>query len=598
MKKYSLAILVLFFTCPVKEISAQVKKTTGNFSALTSNTNLSWFIAAKSNFLKSQKQVSSGTAIATKNISTGKYLEMSTTLLEGSSLNAGSSSNKDFEGGKVSCKETNNIIDLSLKPEFNILKASSQTKIFPGVIFTAASVLDESLTPPTGLPARKPMTLNISLPGATQSSVVLDNPGTVQLNKINELIQNNNGRALPAMVGASITEVDSKFEFAAAVEASSGVFLPLEEFGIPAEVNAGTQFSGNVGVENKKHTYILKYIQPMFILAHNDFNSSNIFQDPNAAASRTNAVMVNSVTYGRMVFIKIVSEETGVNVKTAAQAKLGIQLTELNIKAGNSFEGTGSTNFNTIVKEFKAIILGGNAATANRVITDPNQLKNYLTDASANTLTAQTGAIPISFTLVRVSDYASVGIRSVADFKAITDCVLLNEYDINIKNFGVEKVVDNPLAGNNEDIFGSVTVKAYYKDASGTTRQVPDIIERPSEVWSKTSGNVVQLKEGEYFYFGSGTKTNDGSFLKRTFRFRPEQLATGYIVMTWKLNDKIMQDGEQLGNSAGSVAYETFEKTIYLRDWKNIQDASGFSAVLQEKNGDAKIGINFSAYVK
>lgn len=598
MKKYLSAVLFFLMGFSITEISAQIKAQTTSLKSITGNNNLAWFVGAKKSFLQKQKLVTSNEVIARKNITTTKFLEMSPGILEGTKITPGSSSDKDFEAGKVSCKETNNVIDLALKPEFNILKATSQSKIFPGVIYTAASVLDESLTPVSGLPARKPMTLNISLPGASQSSVVLDNPGTVQLDKINQLIQNNQGMALPAMVGASITEVDSKFEFAAAIEASSGIFLPLEEFDIPAEVNAGAAFSGNVGVENKRHTYILKYIQPMFILAHNDISASSIFQDPNAAASKTNAVMINSVTYGRMVFVRIVSEETGVKVKAAAEAKLGIQLTELNIKAGHNFEGTGSTNFNTIVKEFKAVILGGSSGAANRVITDPNQLKNYLTDASANSLTSQTGAIPISFTLVRVSDYASVGIRSVADFKAIAGCVLLNEYDINIKNFGIKKVVDNPVAGNNEDVFGSVTVKAFYKDAAGNTKSVNDIIDRSSEIWSRSSGSVIQLKEGEYFYFGSGTKTNDGTFLKRTFRFRPEELATGYIVMTWKLYDKIMQDGEQLGNGASSVSYEVYEKTFYLRDWKNIQDVSGYSAVVQEKNGDAQIGINFSAYVK
>lgn len=598
MKKYLSAALFFLSVFSVKEISAQLKPLNTSLKSISSNNNLAWFVGAKTSFFQKQKLVSSNEVIARKNITSTRFLEMSPGILEGMKITPGSSANKDFEAGKISCKETNNVIDLALKPEFNILKATSQSKIFPGVIYTASSVLDESLTPVSGLPARRPMTLNISLPGASQSSVVLDNPGTVQLDKINQLIQNNVGMALPAMVGASITEVDSKFEFAAAIEASSGIFLPLEEFDIPAEVNAGAAFSGNVGVENKRHTYILKYIQPMFILAHNDISAAGIFQDPGAAASKTNAVMINSVTYGRMVFVRIVSEETGVKVKAAAEAKLGIQLTELNIKAGHSFEGTGSTNFNTIVKEFKAVILGGGSGAANRVIADPNQLKNYLTDASANSLTLQTGAIPISFTMVRVSDYASVGIRSVADFKAINDCVLLNEYDINIKNFGVKKVVDNPLAGNNEDLFGSVTVKAYYKDAAGNVKSVKDIIDRSSEVWSRSSGDVIQLKEGEYFYFGSGTKTNDGTFLKRTFRFRPEELATGYIVMTWKLYDKIMQDGEQLGNGASSVSYEQYEKIFYLRDWKNIPDVAGYSAVVQEKNGDAQIGINFSAYVK
>jgi hypothetical protein len=553
-------------------------------------TNLSWYITAKQNFYKSLKNVEANTVMARKNVS-GGFQELGPSFNEDQVEREKSSTTTKLQNGKVICRNVSKEFDLSIKPEFNILKFSSQSQIFPGVISTADAILSESVVTPTGLPARKPMTINISLPGASASSFVLDNAGTAQPGKVNDIIRNNNGIPIPAMIGASLTEVDSKFDFAAELEASSGLFLPLEEFGVPAEVNAGAEFSGNVAGSNKRRTYLLKFIQPMFILSHNEFNSANIFQDAAAAASKSNLVMINSVTYGRMVFIRIVSEESAINVKTAIKGKLGIELTELNVKAGHGIEGSGSTNFSTVVKDFKAVVIGGNITAASRIITDPTQLKGYIDDVSARTLSLNTGAVPISFTMVRLSDYASLGIRSVANFQAVQDCQAINGYSIFISRFGVSKVVDNPLAGNNEDLFGSITVQAFYKKADGTEAEIKDENGRSATVWSESSSSPLQLKEGEFKHlFKTDGSVQDG---KRRFIFTPEQEATGYVIIKYRIKDKIMTDGEQLGNSNSSMKYEEKDLKFFLKDWKDIKDVSGCISELKEVGGDAKLCIDY-----
>jgi hypothetical protein len=302
MKRTISTTLLSAIVCLIATDALGQKTGVQKLSTLTrlQSTNLSWYIAAKQNFYSAQKKVETNTVMARRNVS-GGFQELGPGFNEDKVEREKSSTTTKLQNGKVICRNVSKEFDLSVKPEFNILKFSSQSQIFPGVISTSDAILNESVVTPTGLPARKPMTINISLPAASTSSFVLDNPGTAQPGKVNDIIRNNNGIPIPAMIGASLTEVDSKFDFAAELEASSGLFLPLEEFGVPAEVNAGAEFSGNVSGSNKKRTYLLKFIQPMFILSHNEFNSANIFQDAAAAASKNNLVMINSVTYGRML---------------------------------------------------------------------------------------------------------------------------------------------------------------------------------------------------------------------------------------------------------------------------------------------------------
>src|SRR5689334_19690439 len=220
-------------------------------------TPLSWFSTAKLNFYNAQKSTTSSSVIASRTVSSGTLQLGVGPNFDGDQLEREkSSTSTTLPGGKVVCKTVSKELDLKVKPEFNILKAVSHTQIFPGVISTASAILSESVVTPTNLPARKPITVITTLPGANQSSIVLDNPGVLQPDKINTIIRNNANIPIPAMAAPSLTEVDSKFDFAAQLEASSGLFFPLEEFDIPAEINAGGQFSGNINGSTSRKTYL------------------------------------------------------------------------------------------------------------------------------------------------------------------------------------------------------------------------------------------------------------------------------------------------------------------------------------------------------
>lgn len=596
MKQYFFAAVAalagcLFF-CSEPAAQLKVNKSVANLQK-SKIPGITWYINAKKGFLQLQKTGSNSQVMARQTKSNGGFIEIGSAITDNDPVErVKGSSSRSFQEGKVICKAISKEIDLSVKPEFNVLKATSFAKIFPGMIFKSESILDESLVPGTNLPARKPLTLNISLPGTSATSVVLDQPGVVQLDRVNSLLTQNHGRSIPTMAGLSITEVDSRFSFAARIDASSGLFLPLEEFGIPAQVNAGAAFSGNAEGENKRKTYIVKYIQPMFFLSHNSPDPASIFQQTPAAGTVNNLVMVNSVTYGRMVFIRVVSEANAGQVKTALEGKLGIELVELNVKVGHNVEGSGSVSFSSVIKEFKALVIGGNGQ---RVISNPDQLVNYIQDPTAKNFGPNTNAVPISFTMVRVSDYASLGIRSVANFEAIEECKTMEKIAVYIKNFRIDKVVDNPLAGNNEDLFGTISVQAFYRNAAGNDVEIKDEQSRSAHVWNVSSSSPQQMKEGEthHMFVAGNSAVKDGV---RRFLFSPEQLATGYIIIKYRIKDKIMSDGEQLGNSNSSVRYEEKDFRYPLAEWSDLRDVSGCTYTLKEVGGDAKICINFSKY--
>ena len=238
--------------------AAQLSPNFANLKAVNTN----WALTAKQSFYNLQKTITSKSVVARKNLSNG-FQELLVGINEDLKQTIKSSSETALDNGKIICKDVNKEIDLSLRPDFNILKLSSVSQIFPGVISTGTAIMGESVTTPGNLPARKPLNLNIFLPGAPVASAVLTQPGIVDQAVLNNLIVQNTNTPIPAMIGLSLTEVDSKFDFAANLETSQGVFFPLQEFGIPAEVNAGSAFSGNIDGSTKRKTYLLKFIQPM-----------------------------------------------------------------------------------------------------------------------------------------------------------------------------------------------------------------------------------------------------------------------------------------------------------------------------------------------
>lgn len=494
----------------------------------------------------------------------------------------------------LACTRKNISLDLLTGQDFSILKASLNSKIYPGAFFHANSVINQAYTFYSA-PPRKPIRAVIDLPAYRPNGlreIVLDNPGTFQNLKFDSLRSTNFGIPLPAFIGVSSDHISARLELAAKLDASAGIFLPLEEFDLPVDISLGEQGSGNVQASGSLNFFLFKLVQPMFTISIQSPNPSDWFQDPEAHRALTDGVMVNAVTYGRMVFLMVSSFATQARVQAAVQAKLGLTFTgETEIKLGDDLSAADTINFSSVINSFKAVIIGGNGSAGNRVVTDVTQLKSYITQPSAGTLSASTGAMPISYSLVRISDNSNVSIRSTANYEVVEDCQPLSGYAVFIRSLSPSKVVDNPLTGNTEDLFGSISVSAFYTKPDGSTVSIREEQGRPASVFTRSDASPLQLKEKEvYTLYRDDNSITDG---KRRFLFTPDQIGTGYILVRVRLKDKIMQDGEQLGNPNASVSYEERELKFFLKDWANVP-AGACSLELKEVNGDARLCLSFS----
>ena len=115
------------------------------------------------------------------------------------------------------------------------------------------------------------------------------------------------------------------------------------------------------------------------------------------------------------------------------------------VEVGVKGNGTISSQVRTGIKKFWGVLYGGNSSqtltTYNDVTAFHQAFKNYLTSSSATTFGRNTGALPISFSLKRISDGAIIGVRSIGSFDEKVECNT-NSFtvDVNFTGFTVNKV--------------------------------------------------------------------------------------------------------------------------------------------------------------
>lgn len=354
--------------------------------------------------------------------------------------------------------------------QMNFLKQNSfnlfippSAAIFPGSFIDARTMLQ--LSPAViSAPNRAPLTirLDISNPlrNAPDTTITSDFGGSNLAALDGNLLNRHFGAAFPARIIARTEEVRSTIEMSARAEVAYGVLLPLQEFGIPAEVGAAVQGSVAASSLKQTHSYMMTIVQPMYSYSVTTVDKNRFFTAPGSPALHPNALMVSSVTFGRRVTILVQSEEDQSTVEATVRARLGLSVTG---DAGGVFElggraeGAAIARFNRQISRFVATFYGGNSGRANAVIADPAQVAAYLTDPSAAALTAVTTAVPIEYRLEPVSTNGVVGVRSDGNF----DSSACEEpvYEVAVQYLGLRaiKVVEAPF-DDKEDVFGSVSV--------------------------------------------------------------------------------------------------------------------------------------------
>lgn len=336
--------------------------------------------------------------------------------------------------------------------------------IFPGAFIDAASLLERRPVFYTRANERAPLTVGISISNPKSSSptqVTVSDFGTNNINQLNTELRNKHfGAAISPVYAFKITEVTSVEHFTATLNYSVGLMLPLEEFGLPIDLSQGVNINGGATATKKVHSYVVSFIQPMYAYSVNEVDMNRFFARTGLATQHSAAGYVSSVIFGRMAMLSFQSTEDSASINALVSGRLGISVTggELaNAKLGASIDGTLIANFSNKVSNFRAFVYGGDAATALRITSSPDEVFSFIQNSSAYTLSVNSGALPIQYIVNRVSDGRALGVRSTSSF-SVEDC-LNPRYDIDVIYKGIKcnKVVEAPF-DTEEDIFGTCTV--------------------------------------------------------------------------------------------------------------------------------------------
>ena len=345
---------------------------------------------------------------------------------------------------------------------FNLHRYEPSSTIFPGSFVDARTILQRSPAF-VGAANRAPVSvrLSISNPRAgAPDSVTIADFSTNNLGQLHGLLRDRHfGAAFPALIVAETNEIRSTEEMRAHLDASYGVNVPLAEFGIPLDVGASISASGDVSTSRAKHTYMMTLVQPMYSYGVTLVDKPRLFSTPNATAAHANTLMVASVVFGRRVTIIVESDSSISSVEAAVRPKVGLTFTgdEGLFQLGARANVEANTSFSRVVKRFRAAFYGGNASRANLVVSDPAQVAQYLNDPSAATLSANTGEVPLDYTLEPVGTEGTIGVRSTGAFESTSCEVPVYKVEVRYKGLEVFRVVEAP-GDSKEDLFGAISV--------------------------------------------------------------------------------------------------------------------------------------------
>ncbi len=408
-------------------------------------------------------KISSGSQVmATQTNSAGKS-EVGVNLPKRANSTQAIGTPTSARSGNLLCETQGYSLDHMNAAVFNSLERALPSTIFPGAFINAQSILSKR---PSAYIAqnRAPLTVAISINDRSDiKTFTATNFGSNYEQELHAQLRNASFNTnIPAFLISKITEVTSEVELRAKLNMTVGVMVPLEEFGLPVEISQGISAGASVATSKKLRTYIITYEQPMYDYSVKENDRNLFFTTAGAAGQHTNALFVRSVVYGRRVMIIVKSEEDAVTVNATVRQRFGLSVTGSELAGftlGSKIDGSVVTKFNQQIKSFTAFVQGGNAALANKVISDPVAVKNYIEDPNAAVLKATTGEVPIQFVLERVSADVVVGVRSTANFSAESCVEPTYKVEVIYKGIKCYKVVEGPF-DDMEDIFGSCTVNS------------------------------------------------------------------------------------------------------------------------------------------
>ncbi len=461
MKHFFLAVTAILY---VIAASAQPKNYEKKIQAIKSQGPLTWYKA----FLSKKAYLSiagSSETILGERTQGPLKVQVGANLIPANSTYTNNGNVRNEESGNITCEVQPKRINYLLPGDFSIMRQSFSFINYPGDFVNPSHIINASsaLSPFQSVNPRNPYKIGISIfaPNGTNEITISDFNTIPQAKIQDSLLAGNFGASIPVNGILEISEVKSSVQLAASLEYSYGVFLPLEELGIPADITAGLRLENNDSLSTSLKVFMVSFTQPLYSL-NLLTNINGLFVNPAHLVNNSNGAYISDVTYGRralFIFAATSFEalrdamfEGGLNATVTGGEAAGV---EVGVKA----EGSINAQLKSSIKKFWGILYGGNGAQTltayNDIAAFHQEFKNYITSSSARVFRRNTGALPISYSLKRISDGAIISVRSLGSFDEKVECNT-NSYsvDVNFKGFTVNKVVEAPF-DNEDDIWGT-----------------------------------------------------------------------------------------------------------------------------------------------
>ncbi|WP_280140460.1 thiol-activated cytolysin family protein [Halogranum gelatinilyticum] len=367
----------------------------------------------------------------------------------------------------------------------------SMTEVYPGALLTAASIADGSFAPAltsqrrggvSTQTIRNPLQLSISLAnidGTNTKTVQTPSLGAVRTAR-NEILDRVGSGATPAVMSYEKQRIYSKDQLDVELGA---------HFSNPSvDVSGSFDFTQTTETNKLLATFSQKYYDISVSLPNPAGNG--VVSD--MSYLRKNDVIVNNVSYGRLLFFSVESKYTYQEVETAL---------DVAVKSGlNKVEADLSTADKQVLKNTKVNInvLGGSASSASKLISGYGDtgaaaaIGDWIQRGATYSPSDSPGA-PVAYQTKYLSGLQTANVYLSTTYNARTCRPKTRRFRVH--NFDIRVVTANDVVGskNTEELYGSIFVggRAYSKDGSNSQ----PIIGLDS--WGADSNNWVRVKQGQ-----------------------------------------------------------------------------------------------------
>lgn len=418
--------------------------------------------------------------------------------------------------------------------------------IYPGALLKGESIPTGEYIRISG--ERAPITISTTFFNAEgKPSVTIEDPS--QISEVRDGIAELLNREIN---GATPAELISD-EYEAYSEEQLSIALGVNYGSRTKDISGSFDFS----TTSVKRKYVLKFVQKYFTLDVDDPKlPSNLFTKLPSVESlgSTHPVLVESVTYGRLVFYTVESSYSLSDVEAAFSAAYEIGKKggsgELEVKNKNIFEEAS----------VKVIIKGGSGSSAAQAVgglkDNPSQIYDFI--AAGGNYSKESPGAPIAYKLSYVKEgFPTAKVVLSTEYQARSCDLTHPKFRITIDNL---KVILTPVIctisceGPHLEIWGSVEGDLKKNDSRVGNRVR----------WVKASTNDVQMLLNSEFAID----------MSETIEVERPDYDQDYIELAGDLNDKDALGSQNLGKKSLKVP---------LNNFRNPGDAGTYTILFDEE---------------